>query len=297
MIARWMALWFTEAPPHVFAAFRIAVALAGCITMVGLLDVPMLLSVGGLAPSPGGGLGIRSAIQQAGLDTAVGWLLWSTNVLAFVLLGIGLRTPLASFLAFAGTTLLLWWNPYPFSAGQHLLHLLTLYVLLTNGGLVWSVDSWLAANRGQSTEHQLQPIWPLRLAQYQIGLMYFAAALWKLFDPAWRDGTALHYVLSFNNFQRVPLEIPPALEPLLAGLTYLTVIWELLFLPALLRRPTRNVVLALGIAIHLGMWALMDIGAFTPTVLAAYVAFADPEAVRRLAAVRRLRRRAPVTAR
>jgi HTTM domain len=296
MTARWKAFWFAETPPHVFAAFRIAVALAGCLTMVGLVDVPMLLSVGGLAPSPGGGLGIRSAIQQAGLDRAVGWLLWGLNALAFVLLAIGLRTPVASFMAFAGTTLLLWWNPLPFSAGQHLLHMLTFYVLLTNCGLVWSVDAWMAAKRGVSWENELQPIWPLRLAQYQIALMYLAAALWKLYSVAWRDGTALHYVLSFNTFQRVPVQVPPAAEPVLAGLTYLTLIWELLFLPALITRRTRIFALAVGIGMHLGMWVLMDIGTFTPTVLAAYVTFADPERVRRLAAGRRLPLHAPATA-
>jgi hypothetical protein len=296
MTKAWKAFWFTQAPPHVFAAFRIAIGVAGCLTMAGLLDVPMLLSIDGLAPTPGGGFGIRAAIQQAGLGTAVGWLLWTGNALAFVLLTIGLRTPLASFLAFAGTTALLLWNPAPYSAAQYLLHLMTFYVLLTNGGLVWSVDSWMAAKRGQSTEHELQPIWPLRLAQYQIGVMYFAAAIWKLFHSAWRDGTALHYVLNYNSFQRVPIEVPPAAEPVLAALTYLTVIWELLFLPALLTRRTRNAAIAIGIAMHLGMWALMDIGVFTQTVLASYVAFAEPEAVRRLAAFRRLPIRTPATA-
>jgi hypothetical protein len=279
----WKRHWFAEAPPHVFALYRICVGLAGCLTMLGLLDVPMLLSIDGIAPTPGGGLGIRAALQSAGLGTTAGWVLWAANTVGYVMVLIGLQTALASFIAFAASALILWWNPLPFSAGQHLQHMLTFYLLFCESGLVWSVDAWLGTRRGRSFSTLLQPIWPLRLLQYQVCLMYLAASLWKITDPTWRDGTALHYILNYNMFQRVPGDVPPSLEPLLAGLTYVTVAWEFLFTPAMLNRRTRNAFLLIGVGLHIGMWVLIDIGPFTPTVLAAYAAFLDPETVHRLA--------------
>ena len=49
--------------------------------------------------------------------------------------------------------------------------------------------------------------------------MYASAAMYKLLDPSWRDGTALHYILNYNAFQRIPGQVPPALDPLLAAMT------------------------------------------------------------------------------
>jgi hypothetical protein len=284
MIEWWKRHWFSEVPPHVFAAFRIVVGIAGCLTMLGLLDVPLLLSPDGIAPPPGPGvLGVRAAILRANLGTAAGWAVWSANFVAFSALVAGWRTGLASLLAFVASGALIWWNPLPLSAGQHLLHGLTLYLVVSDSGCVWSVDAWRAARRGHPIPPTPQPIWPLRLLQYQVCVMYAAAAMFKLLDSSWRDGTALHYILNYNAFQRLPGEVPPWLDPVLAVLAYTTLAWEGLFAPAMLFRPTRRVFLVMGISMHVGMWALLDLGPFTPTVLAAYVAFIDAEDARWLA--------------
>ena len=276
----WARFWFSGVPPHVYAVLRIAVGLAGCATMIGLADVPTLLAIDGLAPAPGGGLGVRSALQEAGLGTAAGWAVFLANAVAFAFLVVGWMTPAASILAFVASAVLIWWNPWPLSAGQHLLHMLTLYLLFVDSGTVWSLDASRRRRAGIQPEPHL-PVWPLRLLQAQICLMYFAAALWKLLVPLWRDGTALHYALSLNAFQRLPGEIPPVFDPVLVILTWLTLAWEALFLPAMLTRPTRYAAVILGALLHLGMWSLLEIGPFTLTVLAAYTAFLSPDWVAR----------------
>ncbi len=284
MIEWWKRHWFSEVPPHVFAAFRIAVGFAGCLTMLGLLDVPLLLSPDGIVPMPGpGSLGVRAAIIGANLGTAAGWAVWSANFVAFAVLVAGWQTGLASLFAFVASGALIWWNPLPLSAAQHLLHNLTLYLVVSDSGRVWSVDAWQAARRGRAIPPTPQPVWPLRLLQYQVCVMYASAAMFKLLDSSWRDGTALHYILNYNAFQRLPGEVPPWLDPVLAVLTYSTLAWEGLFAPAMLLRPTRRLFLVTGIAMHMGMWALLDLGPFTPTVLAAYIAFIDAEDARALA--------------
>lgn len=272
---RWERFWFARVPPHVYALYRMAVGLVGCLTMAGLADVPMLLAIDGIAPSPGGGLGVRAALQAAGLGLTAAWLLYAANLLAFVLLTVGFWTTFASLAAFAGTAALIWWNPLPLSAAQHLLHILTFYLLFVDAGAVWSAD---AARRGRQVPPD-QPIWPLRLLRYQVCMMYASAALWKLFEPSWRDGSALHYALNYDAVQRWPAEIPAMLAPVLVGLSWLTLAWEGLFAPAMLTRRTRAIALWTGVALHLGMWSVLELGPFTFTVLAAYVAFLEPEHV------------------
>lgn len=276
----WRRFWFADVPPHVYALLRIAVGVAGCVTMIGLGDVPMLLAIDGLAPAPGGGLGVRAALQEAGLGTAAGWGLFAANAVAFACLLVGWRTGAASVLAFIASTILIWWNPWPLSAGQHLLHMLTLYLLFADSGAVWSLDARRARRRGTALSARLS-VWPLRLLQAQVCLMYVSAALWKLLDPTWRDGSALHYALNFNAFQRFPGEVPAALDPLLVAMTWLTLAWEAAFLPAMITRATRHAVVILGAVLHLGMWGLLEIGPFSLTVLAAYTAFLEPDWVAR----------------
>jgi Vitamin K-dependent gamma-carboxylase len=295
MIDSWRRHWFAEAPPHVFAAFRIAVGVAGCLTMLGMLDVRLLLSTDGIMPPIDRGfLGIRAAIARADLGLLAGWTVWSANFFVYAALTVGWRTNVMSLLAFVVSWGLIWWNPLPLSAAQHLIHSLTLYLVLSDTGLVWSMDAWLAARRGRPLAATPRPVWPLRLLQYQVCVMYVGAALYKLLDPAWRDGTALHYVLNYNTFQRIPGQVPPSFDPVLAVLGFTTLAWEGLFPLAFLTRTLKRVFVLIGVGMHVGMWALLDLGAFTPTVLAAYVAFIDAEDARALAAVwARIRKRAP----
>jgi len=283
MMGWWKRHWFSEVPPHVFAAFRIALGVAGCLTMLGMLDVPLLLSTDGIAPPLGREfLGIRATIDRAGFGLAAGWAIWAANALAYLWLIAGWRTGPASLFAFIASGALIWWNPLPLSAAQHLIHNLTLYLVLSDSGQVWSLDAWLAGKRGTPIVATPQPVWPLRLLQYQMCVMYASAALFKMLDPAWRDGTALHYILNYNAFQRIPGQVPPSIDPLLAGLAYSTLLWEGLFPVAMLARPTKRLFVLTGVGMHLGMSALLDLGPFTPTVLAAYFAFIDAEDARAL---------------
>jgi hypothetical protein len=295
MIAWWERHWFSEVPSQVFAAFRIALGIAGCLTMLGMLDVPLLLSTDGIMPPIDQGLlGIRAAIDRAGLGLTAGWAMWGANFLAYLALVVGWRTNATSLLAFVTSGALIWWNTLPLSAAQHLIHNLTLYLVVSDTGRVWSLDAWHAAKRGRPIAPTPQPVWPLRLLQYQLCVMYSAAAMYKLLDPAWRDGTALHYILNYNAFQRIPGQVPPSFEPLLAMLSYTTLAWEGLFPLAMLTRTTKRLFVLLGVGMHMGMWALLDLGPFTPTVLAAYFAFIDTEDARAIAALwARLRKRAP----
>jgi hypothetical protein len=171
---------------------------------------------------------------------------------------------------------MIWWNSFPLSGAQQLLHNLAFPLVFMNSGAVWSVDALLRARRNGNARAPGEAIWPLRLVQFQLALMYLSAGLWKMGNPDWRSGVALYYVLNNPVYRRVPGDVPSALFGALVALNYLTLFWELAFPILVWFRRTRLVMLLTGIALHLGMLTTMEVGAFMPTVLVAYVAFLDP---------------------
>jgi hypothetical protein len=180
------------------------------------------------------------------------------------------------------------WNYLPLS-GAHVVMQGVLFCLMwADCGSVWSVDAWLERRRateGSPSSFAEYPIAPLRLIRFQIALVYLSTGLWKLYSPLWREGSALHYILNNNVFHRFPLSIPPEMEWLLTTATYVTLVWELGFAPGMMFRRTRRLVLLLGIMIHLGMIAFIEVGPFSFVMLAGYVAFLDPRRVPRLASM------------
>jgi hypothetical protein len=64
-------------------------------------------------------------------------------------------------------------------------------------------------------------------------------------------------------------------------MTYVTLAWELGFVLLILNRRTRVITLWCGVAMHLAMAALLELGTFSAVMLVGYVAFADPARVRR----------------
>jgi hypothetical protein len=284
LLTHWLRFWFEPVPPHGFAIFRIAVGLAGIATILGAWDLAFW-RVDGLAPTPGGGMGVRSWILERGLAVPVAVAFRTALLAGYAALTLGVWSTPMSVAMFVASSAMLWWNWYPFSGAQHLLHNLTLYVIFMDSGAVWSWDARRrrarAALAPATPPVSWRPIWPLRLVRAQMAIMYFAAGLWKLGDPYWRSGEALHYVLSSNVFQRMPGVVPPDLFALTVLLTYVTLFWELLFPFLLWWRPTRVLAIGIGVMLHVGMWATIEIGAFSLTVLAGYTAFMNPHLTER----------------
>ena len=132
-------------------------------------------------------------------------------------------------------------------------------------------------------------MWPLRLFRFQVCVIYGFTGLWKLQDVHWRDGSALHYVLSNTRFRRFPIDLPPWSAELLTVATYVTLGWELLFPVMVLWPTTRRMALVLGVLMHVGMLVTMELGPFPFVMLGSYLAFLEPDTVPQLAA--RLRAR------
>lgn len=126
-------------------------------------------------------------------------------------------------------------------------------------------------------------IWPLRLLQLQLALIYFTTALEKIRGPEWRDGSAVFHALEIQHLERFPA---PAFVTdtrlIVMALTYGTLLIEFA-LPVLLYLPrTRRYAVVVAISLHLGFELFLELGFFGPAMIVGILAFVSPEDARRV---------------
>ena len=306
--SKWERFWFEEVPSEIFGLVRIAIGAAGLVSLVGSTPVEMFWSPDGIAPLPGGGLGLRRYVLESGLGVVAGWTMFLALFTALACMSVGLFTSSAVIVSFLGTVVQAHWNPLPLTSGHGVLMAALFCLIWADCGARLSIDE-LRQPRARSrtppkppappgNQGARQPVWPLRLIQVQVAIIYWTSGLYKLLGPMWRDGSAVHYTTAQNVFGRVfhVYPFPAGFDWVLTLLTYTTVLWEISFPFMLLNRITRRVALATGIAMHLGIWAMMEVGPFTWMMLASYVAFLDPEKVRRALIIRTSTQPPPDTA-
>ncbi|MBK9975559.1 MAG: DUF393 domain-containing protein [Planctomycetes bacterium] len=196
-------------------------------------------------------------------------------VIGFALLSlIGLLTRLSCVGLWTTLSLLHAMAPNTLNAGDLLLRVATFYLVLMPCGAAWSLDARLA-RRGTLV---VAP-WSLRLAQIQICFVYFFTAIEKLkgfgslATPGdWLGGSAVRLTLAnamiarWPWFHNMPLWIS-------APASWLTLGWELLFPVLVLWRRTRYAALAIGVILHVGIFATMEVTHFSFTTLAWYWLF------------------------
>jgi hypothetical protein len=272
----WERFWFEEVPPGAYAALRIVFGVVGVVNLIGYTPVGEYWPIDSIAPIPGGGAGVRSWIAAHGLGTIAGETYFWVLLLAFLALTVGLWTRAAVLACFVGTIGQKSWNHLPLTSSVEVITVVLFCLLFVDSGAVCSFDSRRRRVHGPLPR---PPIWPMRLIQFQVALLYLNAGLWKLSSPLWRDGTALHYAMSHNIFHRFPFAIPAGLDPVLTVATYITLAWEITFAFLVWHRWTRRIALVSGILVHLGIFMGMEVGSFSWVTLATYVAFVDPKSL------------------
>ena len=277
--SRWEAYWFAPVAPHSAALIRIMFGGLVLACLAGMTPVEMFWSLNGLAPLPGNPAGIRWWLLDHGFGSLVGHALFVWLAVAATAALVGYKSGLAVLATFAGLWLQPRWNRLPLSSAHQVLLAVFFCLIWMETGQVWSVDAWRRARGPLSTPLPLPVIWPLRLMRFQISVIYMSSALWKLLSPSWRDGSAVHWVLSQNMFQRFPWPVPASVEPVLPLLTWGILAFEFLFPLLIWYRATRTATLVIGLGLHLGLWLTLELGPFSFIMAASYVAFLDPAVV------------------
>jgi Vitamin K-dependent gamma-carboxylase len=280
--AAWNRFWFTEIPTSTFALFRIA---------FGILTFCWALS---LAPSVfafysrDGVLPIRpdynsnfdwSIFDIFPGDLAVAIVYFLLYIAALMLI-VGFRTRLAAFVVFVCLISFGRRNPWVLNSGDLLVFVLSFYAMLMPSGEGFSVDRWLR-DRSHFWEFGTRAIWPLRLVQIQVSVLYVAAVWAKVRGTTWNDGTAVSYAFRMEDLERFPVPGFVTDTVLIANfLTYGTLAVELALGILVWNRVLRPWVLLLGVGLHLGIDYTTRVGFFSWAVLVAYIAFIPPERAR-----------------
>jgi vitamin K-dependent gamma-carboxylase-like protein len=301
LVDRWERFWFAPIPRHIYALLRIAFGLVGCGTLFGLRDLSTFWFLDGLVPIDVGAATLKQYFVVHGLGHAAGVVLYASTVASFVAMTIGLQTRLAVTAALFTSLMQVTWNYLPLSGADAAMRVFLFCLIWADCGSVWSVDAWLAARRtmaAPSTAPETSSIAPLRLLRFQVALIYLNAGIWKIFNPYWRNGSAVHYVVQSNVYRRLPHGMPVAFDQVVSLLTYGTLAWELTFAFLLLFPRTRRIALIVGILIHVGMLLTIEVGPFHFVMLASYLAFLEPDRVPQLSyRLHTLRRRPRMPAR
>jgi hypothetical protein len=278
-VPAWERFWFTQIPTSTFALFRIA---------FGILTFAWALS---LAPSvfafysTDGVLPIRpdydsnfdwSVFDVFPSDLAVAIVYFLLYIAALMLI-VGLRTRLAAFVVFVCLISFGRRNPWVLNSGDLLVFVLAFYAMLMPSGEGLSVDRWLR-NRSHFWEFGMRAVWPLRLVQIQISVLYLAAVWAKMRGTTWNDGTAVSYAFRMEDLERFPVPGFVTDTVVIANLlTYGTLAAELAIGILVWNRILRPWVLLVGIGLHLGIDYSTRVGFFSYAVLVAYIAFVPPE--------------------
>jgi hypothetical protein len=289
--AAWQRFWFQEIAPHSYALLRILFGSLAAASLIGLRDLSVFWSPHGLVPAHDAGLGLKSFLLSHGWGDAGAVVLFTGSLVAYVSLAIGFQSDVAVPASLTASVVQVLWNRLPLSGAHAVVQVVLFFLVWTDCGAVWSIDAW--RRRGQRASRQglgsSSVIAPLRLIRLQVALIYLSSGLWKLPDPHWRDGSAVHYVLNNNLYRRFPGSLPPSLDNVATLLTYGILAWELSFAFLILSARTRRIALLAGVLVHLGFLATIEIGPFSWVMLASYVAFLDPMRVAALPEMMRLR--------
>jgi len=218
---------------------------------------------------------------------------------ASISMAVGFYSRLASWVTFICIVSLHsrnWLNTY---GGDAVLRLMLFYLGLSPSGLAWSADSLIKRFRagalrlekgeapprfGRSAPAVPAPVWPLRLMQIQVCLIYFTSGLAKLHGVDWLNGSALGLALLnpiFAKYNFSWIQTSSIAAFFIRVSTWMTLIWEISFpLLVVAHRWTRWLAIAIGIAVHGGIILFMQIHWFGYLMIGTYVSLLPSGAFR-----------------
>ncbi len=292
---RWVALLGHREPATALALCRIAVGLiltAHLGRMIGL-DADRLVWAdaehGGLRSLEPGWLA-----HLGGLTPQTIRLVTATTTAAALAFALGLFTRASGLVAWVGFRTLADLNGHSGGAYDELLKNELLVLLLSGCGATLSLDAWRAGPGHDRTA----PAWPRYVLVFQLALMYWSTGMQKVSD-GWVPGgsaDALWYILQQPTWQRAEMTWVAPLFPLTQVATLGTWLFEqgapILLLAFWFRRTrtrpgraralfnrldVRTLYLLVGVAMHAGIEATMEVGAFSLASLALYLCCYHPD--------------------
>jgi hypothetical protein len=292
---RWVALLDHREPATALALCRIAVGLIVALHLgrMLLLDADRLVwadaSFGGLRTLEPGWLAHLGGLTAQNIRA-----LTALTTFAGLTFAIGLYTRLSGIVLWLGFRTLADLNGHSGGAYDELLKNELLLLVVSGCGATLSLDAW----RSGATHDHTAPAWPRYVLVFQLALMYWSTGMQKVSD-GWVPGgsaDALWYILQQPTWQRMPMTWVAPAYPLTQVATLGTWLFEqgapILLLAFWFRRTrtragrlralfnrldVRALYLFTGIAMHVGIEATMEVGAFSAASLALYLCCFHPD--------------------
>lgn len=279
--------FFEETSPAPICVFRIMVGLLSAITA--LLMVPDLMTLFGpeavvSVPLVEWWYGCPhfSLINMFPNSKEVVVLTWLALFWASVMLTFGWWTRTNALVVLLTLCSFHHRNPFAVHSGDTLLRLFSFMLIFSNAGAMYSVDAM--NKKDHSKPPAMVPIWVQRLVQLQLVGMYAQAFFCKVIGTDWQNGSALYWILKLEDYARFPIPVLPDHMWMLQIATWATLWIEFSLFTLIWVRPIRYYVLALGLALHLGIDYAMNIPVFEWITMAAYISFVDAKYVEQFVA-------------
>jgi hypothetical protein len=176
-------------------------------------------------------------------------------------------------------------NPYADNAGIALLSICVFILIFSACGRRIAIDG-LLFRRGKDANSaecsRLCSPWPQRLLQLQIASVYFQAFWGKLGGHAWLDGSTVYYVAHLSQYVRIPMPFIFENALLCTLATWATLVVEFLLWSLIWVKEFRYPILMIGLMLHVGIDAAMNVPIFEYLMIASYVLFIDAEDLTRV---------------
>nr|CRL71840.1 Vitamin K-dependent gamma-carboxylase [Mycolicibacterium komanii] len=292
-VDRWNDFFFTAEPVYTLGLVRIGSGLAVLAwSLVLLPDLFAVFGADGVTPEHPEINFQWSVFEVWQGDTAllVGWVLLLVSAIAMTA---GWHSRVAAVLVFVLLQSFVRRGDYYFNAGDSILTVIALILALSSCGAALSLDQ--RRRTGSFWSAETRAVWPVRLLQIQLSIIYLATVQAKLANKTWVDGSAVFYAWGTDG----RWALLPAPEWLAANavlinvLTWGTLLIELALAVLVWSRRWRFWVLAAGVVMHLTIMVNLNVAFFSVAMFVLYLAFVPWETLERLPGQLRTRRAAP----
>jgi hypothetical protein len=141
------------------------------------------------------------------------------------------------------------------------------------------MDRWFAVRRGVAKPIPQVSLWPQRLMEIQVAIVYFTTFWHKWQGNMWREGTATWMTTNLHEFDRFPVPAFVDRQPFVMATTWWTLLVEIAMGTIVFNRKCRKWVLLNAVVLHLGIEWRMNIPLFAFIMIASYVVFYEGDEV------------------
>lgn len=161
-----------------------------------------------------------------------------------------------------------------------------LLLALSQCGAVWSFDAWRKRTSLDGPDETGPPpatLWPRRLVQLFIAIVYMGAAMTKFHTPAYFNGDQMMWWMLTQVNSPHPVGEWLANHPTILVIgAYASLVWEIVFLFLVWKGIKKYLVLAVGVGFHISTYFTLGLDIFPLVMIATYFAFLDEAEIRKV---------------